>query len=387
MGKMASQISHCDDSSRDERENASAARPARLCRVAARNHRRLLFFIAYPVYLVVLFGLGIELFLWVRYGGTDVGGKLQDHWRYHYPELTETGVLDVETGPDDGHFDVLLLGGSVLEWTCDEFETELRRRIAEPLRVFNLARSAHTSRDSFWKHSRLADKQFDLVVLYQGINDARMNCFPDSEFRDDYTHCGWYRSFERGLHPDSSKSSQRPAQPGSNRSWRLLGQFDKLISMGEPDPAFVEYGRSIKTAGPFRQNLEAIVRNRSESNQPVLLMTFAYYIPPDYTRERFERGELDYTPDDAAIPVELWGKPEYVAAAIDAHNEQIRQLAESYDNVIFVDQHRLLPRDGQHFVDLCHLSAMGRRKFVEGILSALSERFNVDHGAKPENAS
>ncbi len=111
---------------------------------------------------------------------------------------------------------------------------------------------------------------------------------------------------------------------------------------------------------------------------PVLLMTFAYWEAPGYSKERFLAGKLAYGHGGFELPTEVWGKPENVVAALEAHNREIRQLAET-EGVIFVDQAKQMPHDGRHFADICHLTDQGCRRFVENLMPSLRQRF-----AKPK---
>ena len=52
----------------------------------------------------------------------------------------------------------------------------------------------HASRDSWLKYSALGAARFDLVLFYQGINDARANNAPPEVFREDYAHYAWYET-------------------------------------------------------------------------------------------------------------------------------------------------------------------------------------------------
>ena len=119
-------------------------------------------------------------------------------WDHYYPELRASGAT-VPRGDGDDHIDVLLLGGSVLQQAEGAIEAALRAGLGARVRVFSLAKSAHTSRDSFLKWGRVAGRRFDAVVIYDSINDVRMNCCPEGAFRDDYTHCRWYRELDRRL--------------------------------------------------------------------------------------------------------------------------------------------------------------------------------------------
>ena len=343
--------------------------------------RKRLFLIAiYLLFITGLCWLGMKVFWKFRYSVPLTKTTQQmDLYEFHYPELWSTGAADAEVAPDDNIFDVLLLGGSVLEQVSEEFEQQLHNCFEDEfglqVRVFTLSKSAHTSRDSFLKYIKLSDKQFDLVVVYHGINDVRMNCCPESVFKDDYTHCAWYRSLQRRL------AAGKLTIPGLIRE-----QTANVFALGEPEDKFLEFGGTIKTARPFRHNLEKIVWSAHVKDQIVLLMTFAFFVPTDYSQEKFKRGELDYRPGRYHFPLETWGKPCHVVATIKAHNAQIRDLVKQYDTLIFVDQHRQLQLDGRHFSDPCHLTDVGCRAFVANMLppilkriSAHDERTSVSH--------
>src|SRR5438128_105395 len=130
--------------------------------------------------------------------------SLNTIWYGYYPELRNSGALDAVIRNDDDVYDVLILGGSVIspafhfdkDLVNSKFEAALKR----PVRIFNLATPAHTSRDSLLKYRALAQQKFDLVILYDSINDTRMNNCPPQMFRADYTHCAWYRQIDRCQH-------------------------------------------------------------------------------------------------------------------------------------------------------------------------------------------
>ena len=284
-----------------------------------------------------------------------------EYWRINYPELAQSGVLDADLRADDGYVDVLLLGASVLEEASRELEARLRDEFGERLRVYQLCRAAHTSRDSVLKYSRIRDKHFDLIINYDGVNDVRMNCCPEEEFRDDYTHCGWYRSMAR-----------KEAAETVSLAELLEDEVRFSIPLGEPEPELLQYGSRIKTERPFRDNLAEIIAAAREQNIPVMLMTFAYHIPENYTRDKFDKRELDYGKGRHELPAELWGTPGNLARTLDRQNLMIDELASRYDNVFIVDMRRLMPADGLHFSDPCHLTKEGNRRFVDNMMPAVS---------------
>lgn len=331
-----------------------------------RGRRRFLFGMIYVGYVAALGWLGIKAYWYIEF---DVPltrtVHADDVWQTYYPELWKSGVIDAEMSDDDGTFDVLLLGGSVLEQTAEEMERQLKSRHGDRVRVFNLAISAHTTRDSFQKFSRLhEDKRFDLIVVYHGINDVRMNCCPRKDFRDDYSHCSWYASFQRRIKAGTLLTEGIAAAATRGK-----------IGLGAPDEEMLDHGSDIKTESGFRENIKAIVDRAASVGTPVLLMTFAYYLTPDYSRAGFENGELDYGDGQFQLAVEIWGRSQTVAATIDAHNRVLFGLSDRSDKVLFVDQRKQMPRDGRHFSDPCHLTENGIRKFVDNLMPTIDHKF------------
>jgi len=321
--------------------------------------RRIRFIALYGLYVTALAGIASALVMKLRFDVPLTGERdARSIWTYYYPELAE--IWDQEIRSDDERLDILLLGASVLEQTAAEIERHLRDRLGGDVRVVNLARQAHTSRDSYLKFERLHAKRFDLIVIYHGINDARMNCASDEDFRADYTHCGWYYGMQRRL-----------VAGKLTMAYVLTDHLDRLIGLGEPEAPMRTLGESIKTERPFRDNLEAIVATAQSHRQPVVLMSFAVHLPADYTREKFTNGELDYGPGGYKLTAEAWGEAANVSSAVDVHNAVVRDLAASYDNVVFVDQEHLLAKDGVRFSDPCHLTETGQAEFVGNLIPAI----------------
>src|SRR5262249_2220839 len=129
------------------------------------------------------------------------------------------------------------------------------------------------------------------------------------------------------------------------------------------------YGGDIRTRQAFHDNLEEIVTTAKTKGERVMLMTFAYHVPPDYSLEAFRNKALDY--DAHICPVELWGKREYVIKGMDEHNQAIREIVARHPEVIFVDQQARMPKSRTTFDDCCHLTYAGRTLFVDHILEAL----------------
>jgi hypothetical protein len=287
---------------------------------------------------------------------------------YHfYPALA--GV--VESSPrdrDEGSLRVLLLGGSVLESAFGDVDGRLERsieaRTGRKTEVVNLACRAHTTLDSLHKYRHLQNQSFDLVIVYHGINETRANNCPARVFKEDYSHYSWYHAVNTiETHPEVDITALPLALHLLwNRTGEKLG-WTEYLSTGH-QTKWTEYGRDVKTAGPFRRNIEDIIGLSRRRREKLMLVTFAYHVPLDYSNERFKAHTLDYDFGPGSESIELWGRADLVPAAIDTHNDVIRSLAAENLDLGFADLKAKMPDAGICFRDICHLSATGRGEFV-----------------------
>lgn len=332
-----------------------------------RRRKGVRFFAVYACYLALLGWGGLKAYWYIQY---DVpvtrAPNLDDIWRLYYSELWTSGVIEAAPHRGDETFDVLLLGGSVLEQTAEEIERRLRPRFGNALRVYNLSKASHTSRDSLQKLTRLKEMHFDLIVVYHGINDVRMNCCAAEDYRADYSHISWYDSFQAKI---KAKSLMIRGL--------TVDTLSRKAGLGPPDEDLLDLGSEIKTPPAFHDNIESIVTLAEQRRTPVVLMTFAYYIPADYSRTRFEAGRLDYGAGSYRLAAEVWGRPRNVAATVDAHNRVIREIRKQHGNVLFVDQRRLLAEKNLSFSDPCHLSDTGINDFVANLVPAVERHFDA----------
>jgi hypothetical protein len=290
----------------------------------------------------------------------------------YYPQLIAVERTEIEK--EDAAIDVLLLGGSVLDqrWTNvpTSLAIALERASGRSVRIHNVSFKAHTSRDSYLKYKRLGSKPFDLVVFYHGINEARANNAPRDLYDPAYDHYSWYREVNI---LDRDPLTRYLALPFVVRlvgfALKDLVTSRQLVPRYEPTWEWTQYGGEVKTAGAFRSNLSAILNLAEERGQPVMAMTFAYYVAPGYSLEAFRSKTLDYRRH--MFPIETWGIPENVVAALEAHNGVVRELAKDRPGVYFVDQARLMPSGKEYFNDVCHLTAVGSTRFAENMIEAL----------------
>jgi hypothetical protein len=338
--------------------------------------------VLYLGYLLVLAEVGSRAY-W-RFGKKVPFFKPNEIWYAFYPEFKWSGIETAPVRGRDETFDVLVLGGSTPSPACgtvgEELRDALQARLGRPVRLFNLATPARTSRDSRLKYHLLADRHFDLVVVYDGINDTRMNNCPREMFRDDYTHCSWYRQVQMFQeHPVSWF-----ALPYTIRYLSVCldeaMQSHHYIPRHDPPAEWTAFGGDIKTEATFRANLGAILSEAESKGERVLLMSFAYHIPADYSAERFKSHSLDYARHCSAV--EIWGTKEHVAAGIDRHNAVIRELVGQHPAVLYVDQQSLMPKSGRYFDDCCHFTKAGCVQFVENIMTHVGDRLAATSAGK-----
>lgn len=290
----------------------------------------------------------------------------------YYPELQRVDAEQPTRG--DEFYDILFLGASTLHKDWGQVEQDLLEQLAynghRNVRIFNLAKPAHTSRDSWLKYAALGKARFELVVFYDGINEARANNAPPEIFREDYAHYSWYR-FVNALAPYHGTTSF--SLPYTLRYLAISMQYartkDRDVPTHSPRKEWVHYGRDPRSAVSFKHNLGAILDLATRRGDRVLLMTFATYVPEGYSFEAFKAKRLDYGLH--RNPIEIWGTREHVLKTVAVHNEIVRSLAAQHEGVLFVDQASLMAGSPRYFNDPCHLTAVGSAKFVEYLLMGL----------------
>ena len=263
---------------------------------------------------------------------------------------------------------------SVLEpaWgnAAERLERKLSRATGRLVRVHNVARASHSTLDSLYKYRHLSSRRFDLVFVYHAINELRANACPPEMFRGDYSHYHWYatvNAFES--HPETWLVTTPWTAHFLAREIAQRIRPEARVAK-EPGGPWLSYGNNIKTATPFGRNLEAILDLAARKDEPVMLATFAWYIPDGYDRERFAEGDLDYGFGVGSYPVEFWGRPPNVAKGLTVHNDVVRALARRR-RTLFVDLETSMPRDGKHFRDVCHLMPEGVDHLAAEVARAL----------------
>ena len=144
-----------------------------------------------------------------------------------------------------------------------------------------------------------------------------------------------------------------------------------------PKEEWLKYGADIKTRNCFKRNIEAILAIAQEKHEQILLMSFAYYVPQDYSLDKFTKKQLDYGYLPLSAPVEEWGSPMNIIKGLQVHNDVIREMALFYPDIVYVDQEGLMPKNGVYFGDICHFTRQGCEQFVDNMVHMILHEMHL----------
>ena len=104
-------------------------------------------------------------------------------------------------------------------------------------------------------------------------------------------------------------------------------------------------------------------------NYPLVLLTFAFYVPNNYSIRIFRHKQLDYSKHPC--PIEIWGWKPYVIGAMNAHNNIVRKYSKKHPDILFVDQAKLNNGSGKFYHDPCHFTDEGSKLFVKNLVNVI----------------
>jgi hypothetical protein len=291
------------------------------------------------------------------YWESKVQGAFLDPHRiiYNYQRnLLGSGLPDAEVRSDDGYYDVLLLGGSVVSHSFARIDDYLAEGLSGdkgPVRVWNGAEAAHTSRDSWEKYSVLGGKHFDLVIVYNGINESRFNNIEPDRFRPDYSHVGWYRQinafhehWEIGYFVLPFILHKMFIDMQSELGWLATKDGVDLPNAND---------RPTLTRDSFSHYIRLIVDTARARGEPVALVTFALYSPLS---------------TDEWLKTRAWGYPKMIEQDVAAQNEVLRRIGSSASNVISIEMAGAIESSRDTFFDACHLTDVGAHRWADVFL-------------------
>jgi len=292
-------------------------------------------------------------------------------WKTFYPEWDLSGIESAPTGREDGFFDVLILGASTVapKGITQDLQEELTKSVVRPVRVWNLACPGRLSIDNVRLYERAFDRRFDLVVYYQGINDVFMNNTPPGSFRDDYSHSYHVRRYDAFQQQDGIACFAL----SFTLKYLVCMKLDLWKISNRPRGEYATFAADLRTPPVFQANLERLASMAAERGDRLMIMTFAYYIPRDYSEEAFAAKQLDY--DLHLVNIGTWGLPGPLRRGIDAHNERIVRVHDQQPDLLYVDQRALIPDGKQYWHDCCHFTDAGCRLWAQNVAKVVGARW------------
>jgi hypothetical protein len=260
-------------------------------------------------------------------------------------------LIDSNSPPNPTSTRVLTLGSSVLfnHKMTEQLYIQLSKITSKKVELVGGALRAHTSRSDVIKYQYFRKSNFNYVLLYGGLNDLWANNVAAQDYRSDYSHVSaWNR---RNLLLDHSLLARYVY---NTFIWK---QPDKLLN-----------GAKFRAEIDFEKNMRTLVRMIKTDKGIPILMTFAYHLPPDYSKEKFWANQLSYyNPTDYdKWDVELWGNLDDVRIGLKQLNRIIRRIA-AEEKIFLLDQEELLRGKPRLFSDVSHLNEEGVNQFVENI--------------------
>lgn len=331
------------------------------------------FYCIYFVLTLTLFEFSLRAFYSIKHKNTNILVYPQSLIKKYYPESFNHIYRNNEQNDDS--INILFLGGSAINKDWSHIEKILKDTLSQKypfeFNITNCAVPAHTSLDSRIKFDLLKNQNFDIILLYHGINELRFNNCPDTIFDKDYRHVEFYAN-TKGL---TGKMSNYTILPHVINSIKLRIKqsfgFNQWLSIGAPrHKKWIKHGDSIKTKSSFYQNYKYIINNSKQRGIDVIIPTFAFYVPQNYSIEKFKNKDLDYC--NYKSPIEMWGAKENVIKGIKTHNKLIcDNFKFKYAHIIDMDS--LIGKNKKNFDDICHFTKDGSKEFVSIIIKTFEK--------------
>jgi hypothetical protein len=168
-------------------------------------------------------------------------------------------------------------------------------------------------------------------------------------------------------------TSTTPATPGCAYS------INNSITHSFPNYQFVFPKKPYLNAAQFaslsafERNVNAMVDTSLRNGAKPILLTFAYHLSANYSRQGFLQQALDYRNPDHydSRDVYNWGPPDYVRAGLQQENAVLRNIA-AQRNVALIDIDAAMSGRGEWFGDVCHFNNEGVAVFSAQVASALA---------------
>jgi len=314
----------------------------------------------YIIYLIILLEITSRLYFKLKFNIPFFSSS--DLIYIFYPELKN--IIKNPPQKNDTTFDILILSGSVFHRHFGKIEYYLYQLVkSKKIKIYNLAKPGHTSLDSYFKYKFLNNYYFDAVIFYHGINESRLNNFPKSIFKNDYSHYDWYNALNFLMNM-KLKFFSFP--------FFLKFIYLRFIKKFRPDKYTIEplipkkqfkFGKDLKSLQSFKNNFKKILNISICKKELLIGITFVYFIPENYSFEKFKAHKLAY--EKHKCPIENWGDPMNVKKFIELVNQFLRRFHNDYRNFILCDLNKKFPLKKEYFDDICHLTDKGSFLFAK----------------------
>lgn len=289
-----------------------------------------------------------------------------------YPGLKQ--IHKAKPSSNDTFFNILILGASALGRQHGEVEKYLSERLVQcghaNVRIFNLSTPGHTSRDSLRKYVALAPFYFDLVLLYPGGADTKVNNAPPEIYKDDYSHFAKNEIIDFLAYYHGRAFVSLPyTLYALILTLRYRLNKKKYVPFDKPRNHWVSYGVVMRSVQAVRDNTSQVIALAKTRKEKLILMTSAFHSPKNYSLEALQKKQLDYVLHTQSF--ETLGDHRNVTNTLLAHNELIRELAKRHFEVSLVDQEKLMANHAEFFNDPFHFTVVGSIKFVDNVLPAI----------------
>ena len=271
---------------------------------------------------------------------------------------------------------VLVLGSSTMfnRHMGEQLKTALQKKIPNKhIELLDVGIRSHTTQADVEKLRYFANYQWDFVLFYNGINDLWANHVLPKDFYDDYRHLDpWYR---RNFLLDNSLLARHLYNTGY--TWlRVINQKIHFVLL--PDYQFVFPKKPYINAANFaslpvfERNVNTILDLSTQLGAKPILLTFAFHLPANYSRQGFLNSTLGYhNPDHYdSRDVYNWGPPAYVREGLQQQNNALRNIA-TQRHVALLDMDAAMSGRGAWFGDVCHFNDDGVAVFAEQVAAAV----------------
>ena len=263
---------------------------------------------------------------------------------------------------------ILVLGSSTMfnRHMGERLKAALQQKTDKKIELLDAGIRSHTSQADVVKLKMLAPYQWDIVLFYNGINDLWANHVLPEDFYSDYRQLNpWNR---RNIFLDNSLL----ARYSYNFWYYSIGSFVQYQFVFPKKPYI--NAANFSSLQSFTANIEQIIAISNSIDAKPILMTFAFHLPENYSRQAFLNKQMDYSnPDNYdSRDVFNWGPPEYVREGLTQENAIIKKIA-AKNNIVLIDVDAEMSAQGLWFSDVCHFNDTGVDFFTASVATALQE--------------